>query len=42
MIDVEAVKSALRATAILDAYGEHYHDAPTIRLTRCSFNAREE
>jgi hypothetical protein len=35
VIDVEVVKAALSATAILDAYGEHYHDAPTIRLSRC-------
>jgi hypothetical protein len=28
VIDVEVVKAALCATVILDAYGEHYHDAP--------------
>jgi len=35
VIDIEAVKAGLRATAILDAYGQRYHDAPTIRLSRC-------
>lgn len=35
MIDAEAVKAGLRATAILDAYGVRYHDAPTIRLSVC-------
>jgi hypothetical protein len=33
VIDVEAVKAALRTTAILDAFGVRYRDAPTIRLT---------
>ena len=35
MIDIEAVKAALRTTAILDAFGVRYHDAATIRLTAC-------
>lgn len=35
MIDVEAVKQGLRATAILDAYGQRYLDGPTIRLSMC-------
>lgn len=35
MIDVEAVKAALRTTAILDAFGVRYHDARTIRLKVC-------
>jgi hypothetical protein len=35
VIEVEAVKAALRVTAILDWYGVRYHEAPTIRLKVC-------
>lgn len=31
----DAAKVRMFWKQILDAYGEHYHDAPTIRLTRC-------